>query len=331
MKKLTYLLFAALASSAVAGDIKVTNVEARQRYPWNGKVDIAVTLCGASNDVSEADCLFSAINGSTKDDLTVSHISKNGNDTGSGTTWTRRFVWDASLDLGSVKIDDIALTVDAKIFGGVQLWENGPYWAECNVGAANPEDSGYYFWCGDKVGCTRNVGNDGWVSVENGSAFEFGSIHCWPYYKTVSSLELAGYIDSTGNLSAARDAAVQYLGLPWRMPTDAEFEMLISKCESRWEVRDGVQGRVVVGKGAFADKSIFLPAAGFGRGGDLHNISSLGYYWSSTPTTDNDEESCCIIISPNTYDPLGRLSDCNRSDFYRPDGLSIRPVRESVQ
>ena len=42
-------------------------------------------------------------------------------------------------------------------FGGVQLWENGPYWAECNVGAARPEESGYYFWWGDTVGYTRDA------------------------------------------------------------------------------------------------------------------------------------------------------------------------------
>ena len=30
----------------------------------------------------------------------------------------------------------------------VQLWENGPYWAETNIGAAEPWESGYYFWWG---------------------------------------------------------------------------------------------------------------------------------------------------------------------------------------
>ena len=41
--------------------------------------------------------------------------------------------------------------------GGVQLWENGPYWAECNVGASSLEDDGYYFWWGDTVGYTRDA------------------------------------------------------------------------------------------------------------------------------------------------------------------------------
>ena len=42
---------------------------------------------------------------------------------------------------------------------GVQLWENGPYWAECNVGASKPEEFGYYFWRGDAVGYSYNDGN----------------------------------------------------------------------------------------------------------------------------------------------------------------------------
>ena len=29
---------------------------------------------------------------------------------------------------------------------GVQLWENGPYWATTNIVAERPEDYGYYFW-----------------------------------------------------------------------------------------------------------------------------------------------------------------------------------------
>ena len=58
--------------------------------------------------------------------------------------------------------------VDEDDLGGVQLWENGPYWAECNVGATNPEEYGYYFWWGDTVGYTRSggtLGDDGYSVV----------------------------------------------------------------------------------------------------------------------------------------------------------------------
>ena len=34
----------------------------------------------------------------------------------------------------------------------VQLWENGPYFATCNVGANEPQGYGYFFWWGDTVG-----------------------------------------------------------------------------------------------------------------------------------------------------------------------------------
>ena len=49
--------------------------------------------------------------------------------------------------------------------GGVQLWENGPYWAECNVGATKPEEYGYYFWWGDTVGYARNDSDHGSAPV----------------------------------------------------------------------------------------------------------------------------------------------------------------------
>ena len=49
---------------------------------------------------------------------------------------------------------------------GVQLWEDGPYWAETNIGADEPWDYGYYFWWGDAVGCEWK--NNKWARL-NGS------------------------------------------------------------------------------------------------------------------------------------------------------------------
>ena len=115
--------------AALAGEVSVTDVTARQRYPWNGKVDIVVTLTGASNDVAEAEYTFVATNSATHAVLNVSHVTGDGVASGSGSTWTRKFVWDATADLGEVKIDDVSFSVEAKPLGGVQLWENGPYWA----------------------------------------------------------------------------------------------------------------------------------------------------------------------------------------------------------
>ena len=245
-----------LMMESIAGEVKVTGVTAQQRYPWNGKVDIAVTFTYDADDVKNVYCSFAATNTLTKEVIPVVNITQNGEATGSNTTWVRKFVWNTSADIPEVKIDDVALAVDAKILGGVQLWENGPYWAECNVGATKPEEYGYYFWWGDTAGYKRNASNNGWVSVKDGSSFEF-YLYCPTYGKSNSELQSLGYIDSTGNLTTAHDAATAHLGSPWRMPTDAEHSALINNCTTTWTTRNGVYGRLVTGKGAYASKSIF--------------------------------------------------------------------------
>ena len=319
MKLIHFLLCGLLTLPCFAdAQVSVTAVTAQQRYPWNGLVDITVTLQGSAEDVAKADCLFAAINGATKAAIPVEHITRNGDDTGSGSVWTRKFIWDAKADAGAVKIDDVALTVDAKILGGVQLWENGPYWAKCNVGATKPEECGYYFWWGDTVGYKRNASNNGWISVKDSTSFSFSSGNCPTYNKSISQLQSAVYIDSTGNLVAAHDAATAHLGAPWRMPTDAEFSALINNCDTEWTSRNGVSGRLVKGRGAYASKSIFLPAAGYGLDSGLLNLGSYGRYWSSSPDSDTSDDAWTLRFRSGSFyrDYSGR---------YR--GRSVRPVR----
>jgi len=221
--------------------------------------------------------------------------------------------------------------VDEDDLGGVQLWENGPYWAECNVGATNPEEYGYYFWWGDTVGYTRSGGTLGdngysavtWVSSTGKKMSEslFVLSLCPTYYKDNADLLSAGYIDSTGNLTPAHDAVTAHLGSPWRMPTCAEFDALENNCTTMWTTRNGVRGLLVTGKGDYADKSIFLPAAGYGVGSSLYYIGSSGGYWSSTPDLD--------------FSGYAWYFNFGSGDFQRKDircyGRSVRPVREIVK
>ena len=307
--------------TAVAGDVTVTDFTVRQRYPWNGLVDIVVLLSGTVNEIVDAECTFAATNGATHAALPVTHIVQVGVDSGSGTTWTRSYVWDAAADIGEVKIDDIALTIDAT--PGVQLWENGPYWAKRNVGATKPEESGYYFWWGDTVGYTRNASDNGWVSVKNGASFSFTSGNCPTYNKTTSQLQSAGYIDASGNLVAAHDAATAHLGAPWRLPTDAELSALVSNCTTTWTTRNGVQGRLVTGKGAYASKSIFLPAAGGGYDSSLYYLGSDGYCWSSTPYSDSSYYAWLLYFRSSNFS-----RDYRNCRYF---GQSVRPVRGFAQ
>jgi len=313
------LLFAFMMCNTSWAAFSVSGVSAKQRYPWNGKVDIDVTLSGTSNEVVSAQYSFVATNSATSAVLPVSHVTATLGAVGSGTIWKRRFVWDAGADIGAAEIEEVTLTVGTRAVSGVQLWENGPYWAACNVGATKPEEYGYYFWWGDTIGYKRNADDDGWVSVKNGTAFSFSSSNCPTYGKNNSQLQSAGYIDATGNLIAAHDAANAHLGADWRMPTDAEIQALISNCTTTWMTSNGVSGRLVTGKGAYASKSIFLPAAGDGINSALDRAGSDGYYWSSTPNSDYSLNAWFLYFySGNFY----------RYFNLRYNGQSVRPVRE---
>ena len=304
---------------AFAGEVSVVKVDAHQRYPWNGKVDIVLTLYGQSDKIADTKCYFVATNSVTKEAIPVTHIKQNGSDSGSGTKWIRKFVWDCAADAGEVKIDDIALTVEA--LWCVQLWENGPYWAKCNLGASKPEEYGYYFWWGDTIGYKRNASNNGWVSIKDGSSFEFGSSNCPTSGKSNSELLSAGYIDSSGNLATAHDAATAHLGAPWRMPTSDEMGDLLSNCYTTWTTRNDVYGRLVTGRGAYSSKSIFLPAAGDGFGSDLYSLGSFGEYWFSTPRSDDSDYTWYLRFLSGNYGYM-----IGRSYNYRFFGLSVRPV-----
>ncbi len=308
----------AMMFGANASTMTATSVTAQQRYPWNGLVDVVVTLTGESNDLVVTECLFSATNSATGAAMPVEHITRNGEDMGSDSVWTRKYIWDAKTDIGAVKIDDVALSVDA--FVGVQLWEDGPYWATCNVGATKPEEYGYYFLWGDTVGYKRNASNNGWISVKDGSSFPFSSGICPTYGKDNSELLSEGYIDATGNLVAMHDAAAAHLGAPWRIPTDAEFSALFQNCDTEWKTRNGVSGRLVKGRGAYVSKSIFLPAAGYGFGSGLNSLGSGGYYWSSTPGSGGSNDAWGLYFNSGSFRR-------NSGGDLRCFGQSVRPVR----
>ena len=298
---------------------EISSVVAQQRYQSNGLVDVTVTMQGASNDVARAVCTFVATNSATKSAISVAHIMQNGDVAGEGTIWTRKFIWDAKADVGEVKIDDVALTVVVDLsLGGVQLWENGPYWAECNVGATKPEEYGYYFWWGDAIGYKRSI--YGWlISVKDSSQLFFSSENCPTYDMDNSLLYSEGYIDSTGNLAAAHDAATVDLGGPWRMPTGDEFLALVNNCQTTWTTCNGVNGRMVTGKGAYSSKSIFLPAAGSVEKTEVFDLGSRGRYWSSSPTSGFPKCTEALL-----FDASGFSAGSNS----RYAGQPIRPVRE---
>ena len=293
-------------TAEAANTVKVTKFH--QSYPYSGKATVEYTVGGTlpANAVAEI-----TIN---TDDASATFTQRN------IVAGANSHVIDfASSFGGALVLTNASFVVTiAEGLGGVQLWENGPYWAECNVGATKPEEYGYYFWWGDTVGYT-NTGS-GWISVKDGTSisFTYSGTAASTHGKSDSQLQSAGYIDSTGNLVAAHDAATAHLGAPWRMPTDAEFSALIENCTTTWITTNGVYGRLVTGKDDYANRSIFLPAAGDGIDSDLNDPGSYGLYWSSSPYSG---------LSNDAWDLFFDSSNFGRDLFYRYYGRSVRPVR----
>jgi len=323
MKKLMMVAAATVAAWCSWGAESISVDKVANHYPWDGKVDCVVTLGG-----TEASCEYKGV-------FTLS-VEKSGetvrrvvtNDLGKvAGTYTNTFDCTELFGAGYYPNGGISVAL-VKELGGVQLWADGPYFAECNVGATKPEEYGYYFWWGDTVGYKRNSADDGWVSSKDVTTeFSFSSGNCPTYNKTVDQLTSAGYTDSTRNLVAAHDAATAHLGAPWRMPTDVEIAKLAntSYCTRTWTINwkgTGVAGYVVTGvQSGYTDKSIFLPAAGNGYNSGLSDTGSRGCYWCSTASLSNSYEAWGLYFDSFKFG-WDKFS-------YRSDGQSVRPIRSA--
>ena len=234
-----------------------------------------------------------------------------------------RLLWDASADLGQVVYDNMVMRVTIRTRNKVQLWANGPYWAECNVGASRPEEFGYYFWWGDTIGYRRV--NDAWVARDGSSSnFSFSVKNTPTWNKREATLHSERWVvlqngtyGSTYVLTPAHDAAHVQWGGDWRMPTQQELDDLDSNCDWTWTTRNGVNGYEVRGHGDYASNSIFLPCAGYGSETSLYSAGSSGQFWSSVPGGD------CYSWGLESATGGHRM----QSGDGRYLGLSVRPVQ----
>lgn len=130
---------------------------------------------------------------------------------------------------------------------------SGVKWATCNVGASEPWEYGDYF--------------------------AWGEVNTKTEYTERSSKT---YNRDTGDISGnpTYDAARANWGGSWRMPTKAECEELLEKCNWTWTTSGGKKGYKVVGPNG---NSIFLPAAGCRYDTSNNSAEISGGYWMSTP------------------------------------------------
>ena len=167
-------------------------------------------------------------------------------------------------------------TNDNNVFAGHEFVDLGlsVKWATCNVGAEKPEDYGDYFAWGETSPKSEYI----WLNLKyctKGDDWENQK-----FLKYVTKRKY-GPVDNRTTLELSDDAACANWGGSWRMPTNAEFQELIDKCTWTRTTMNGKNGYKVVSKSN--GNSIFLPAAGYRRGGTyLYSAGSGGDYWSSS-------------------------------------------------
>lgn len=141
---------------------------------------------------------------------------------------------------------------------------SGVKWASFNLGAAKPEDYGYYYAWGEiEPKETFSWGTYKWCN---------GSDRSLTKYNTDSSY---GTVDNKIILDPEDDAAFMNLGGKWRMPTKAEQDELINNCNIVSTQVNGVQGKLFTSR--INGNSVFIPANGY-----YHSPGSSGEYWSSS-------------------------------------------------
>ena len=107
------------------------------------------------------------------------------------------------------------------------------------------------------------------------------------------------------------------------MPTAAELEELINKCDWTWTAIDGHRGYKVIGPNG---NSIFLPSAGQRWSNMLELEGDEGpnsFYWSSTPSGGNNTR---YGRSYYLYFYHAGVECSSSGDRFL--GFSIRPVLE---
>ncbi len=316
---------AGLCLSASAREAEIRDVTAKQRYPWNGLVDIRCTVSGIEEGVAWA-LAAEAVEPDSGEVHELSHVwvVRDGTNTADRVLHADgeyELLWDARADLGEGVWSNAVVQVSFEPHPLVRLWEGGPYWADRNIGAEEPWEFGCYFWWGDPVGYKWE--GEQWVASDgSASGFSFSDAPNWNM--GISAMLRDGWITEDHVLAPAHDAAQVQWGRGWRMPTEGEMSELCdtNKCEHTWATTNGVKGYFVRGRGDYASACIFLPAGGWGdktAWGDR----KWGHYWASSPSEEQPTRSWRLNFQWNQFYTL--------IHYDRHMGSNCRPVRSAAE
>ena len=351
-----------LAAGAESSVPHVKNVTFRQRYPWNGLVDISCDLSGAGKVTLSATAITikSGVTGALpgvfaglKDfaltlpdgwqgelpdedgklygmkvdmaNFTYPTAVKN-------VAFLQRYPWNGLVDISCDLTGEGAVTLSATVLtNGVTLVENPSITGETtiDVGAAGCVTNGVRLvWDAAKdlpAGFkAQNVKVK--VTVEKAPPPPAGQL--WangPIWADANfgTSEVQGHPEYGALYTFANAVnAVAQLTDGSRLPTKDELQALIDNCDSAWN--DTEKGYTFTGKGIYSSNSIFLPAAGFDTGSGVRMAAEqTGICWSST--LDPTDDGCAFVLD---FSEGETEVHSNYECIY---GTSVRTVKDAAK
>ena len=211
------------------------------------------------------------------------------------------------------------LEVDSIHFSETTLHEwvdlglpSGTLWATCNVGAATPEEGGYYFAWGE----TEQKESYSWDTYK----YCQGTDHALTKYCIDSSYGYNGYTDGLTELLPEDDAATAKWGSEWQMPSQGQMEELFDKNYTTvaYMTQNDVAGYKITS--LINRKSIFLPVTGEMNVETLVSPTTAWCYWTrSLCETKNRSGMVYIAILDSSTNGVYTVN--------RNFGHAVRPVR----
>lgn len=189
---------------------------------------------------------------------------------------------------------------------------SGTLWANMNIGAESPSESGKYYQWGETVGYYADqLVDQGGTAVFTSSTYKYRNNS---KYNATDKLEVLVPMD---------DAATTEWGSSWHIPTSQDVQELLDNTYQNWQDDydgTGVSGYLFVSR--INGNSIFIPAAGYASGTSIHGTpddsEAMMHVWSSN-----------VGNTGNAYYLFGLEEEADLLTEQRYYGHNIRPVTKA--
>lgn len=175
-----------------------------------------------------------------------------------------------------------------------------------------------------------------YTPTQNGTAFSNAMFEWQSYlhsdglctrlikYCTREDYSADGYVDGLTVLCDTDDAACVRWGGKWQMPEPEHFQLLLNTdlVECTWVENyqnSTISGNLFTGKGAYANASIFLPAAGHFGLNNAYSVNKCGEYWCRSLGSGTPDKAQYMLLTSTAS-----LVSQEGIERYQP--RSVRPV-----